>query len=153
MKRLNNLLCRLVRRHLKTPRIAKSRGFKVTPNGYKYKDKALFLVSRRVRKRVCLPLKDDNISDRQLYISVCGNTAVVVRTIEVKPKASSLSDGTIYIHVGYKDMLTLSNGNVYGENLNLLVTPETERLDRKNRERGHHYQSYVQSQNEGKLSK
>ena len=33
-------------------------------------------------------------------------------------------------------MLTLSNGNVYGKELGSLVTPETERLAEKNKERG-----------------
>ena len=152
-KRLNNLLCRLVRRHLKTPSIGTSRGFKVTPNGYKYKDKALYLVSRKPRKRVCIPLKDNNTSDRQLYISLRGNAAVIIRPIEVQPKNIPLSTDVLYAYVGYKDMLTLSNGNVYGKDLNKLVTPETERLDRKNRERSRHYEAYAQSQNEGDLKK
>lgn len=151
--RLNNLLCRMVRQQLKKPKVGISTGFKVTPNGYKYKDKALYLVSRTPRKRVCIPLKDANISARQLYICLRGKQAVVVMPVEVEIKKYLSAEAVLYAHIGYKDMLTLSNGHVYGEGLNKLVTPETERLDRKNRERGKLYEAYLREQSDGNIKK
>ena len=151
--RLNNLLCRLVRRFLKTPRIGKSTGFKVTPNGYKCKDKALYLVSRKPRKRVCIPLTEDIASDRQLYITLRGNRAAIAVPVDMEVKKSETAEAVLYAHIGYKDMLTLSSGHVYGRDLNKLVTPETERLDRKNRERGKLMKACIRNLQEGRLKK
>lgn len=151
--RLNNLLCRLVRRYLRPPKPGKSEGFKVTPMGYKYKEANLHLVSRVPRKRICLPLKDRNISKRQLRISLQGDRAVIFVPVEVEVKKHPEAQNVLYVHIGYKDMLTLSTGRVYGKALNKLVTPETERLSRKNQERGKHWVVCLREEREGRLKK
>ena len=152
-KRLNNLLCRLVRKHLQQPKTNSQAGFKVIPAGYRYKEQGLYLVSRQPRKRICIPLRDSNTSSRQLHIVLKGDIAVIAMPVDVIARKSPDAHSIIYAYIGYKDMLTLSNGHVYGENLNKLVTPETERLYEKNRERRKQYAAYRKSKENGNLKK
>lgn len=153
VKRLNNLLCRLVRKHLQSPMTSSQAGFKVTPTGYCYKEQSLYLASRQPRKRVCIPLRDSNTSSRQLHIVLKGDIAVIARPVDVSAKHSLEAQNTIFAYIGYKDMLTLSNGHVYGENLNKLVSPETERLYEKNKERKRYYDAYCENKEKGNLKK
>lgn len=135
-KRLNNLLRRLVRRHLTVPATENVNTFRVNPNGYKYQDGGIYLVSRIPRKRVFIPLKDNRVFDRQILITMQGNTALLYVPIETKVKHHEDYQGTVYMHIGNRDMLTLSNGNIYGQDLEARVYPETLRLEAKNHERG-----------------
>lgn len=152
-KRLNNLLCRLVRKYLKVPAAAGGTGFRVTPMGYKYKPGGLYLVSRKPRRRVCLPLRDNTVSTRQLHVSVQGDRAVVAMPVEVEARSHPPGESVLYAYIGYKDMLTLSTGKVFGKDLNKLVTPETERLNKANHERGRHWQVYLECRDSGDLKK
>ena len=151
--RLNNLLGRLVRKHLRVPRINSQAGFKVMPTGYRYREQALELVSRQARKRVRIPLKDGNVSKRQLHIYVKEDRAVIAIPIDVEIKRQPEAQNVLYAYIGYKDMITLSTGRVYGKDLNKLVTPETERLNEKNRERRKQYNAYCKSMEAGNLKK
>jgi len=151
--RLNNLLCRLVRKHLRVPKTNSQAGFKVMPTGYHYKEQGLELVSRQARKRIRLPLKDSTTSKRQLHIYVRDDRAVIAIPVDVEIKRKPEAQNVLYAHIGYKDMLTLSTGCVYGQDLNKLVTPETERLNEKNRERRKQYNAYCRSMEEGNLRK
>ena len=132
--RLNNLLCRLTRKFLVKPKVRGANQFKVTPAGYKYKDGGIYLVSRLPRRRIFLPLKDTLVTNRQIRINIDDNRARIQIPVDVDTKENNSAD-SVYIYVGYKDALTLSNGHIYGKGLENLVTPETERLNAKNRER------------------
>ena len=55
--RLNNLLCRLTRRYLTVPKTENTNWFRISPNGYSYKDGAMRIVCRMPRKRISIPLK------------------------------------------------------------------------------------------------
>lgn len=141
-KRLNNLLCRLTRKYLKTPEADHSDYFRVSPNGYSYKKGALWFASRTPRKRVAVPLKDNQIFDRQLQIFLNDNSLTVAVPVEAKIKQHIDYVNTVYIHIGNKDMFTLANGNLYGKSLSELVDAETERLTQKNKERARMHAAY-----------
>ncbi|MBQ7478109.1 MAG: transposase [Selenomonadaceae bacterium] len=133
--RLNNLIRRLVRRYVAKPKIRSTTQFKVIPAGYKYKNGGLYLVSRVPRRRICLPLKDTQTSTRQIRICIKEDSVDIHIFRDVEIHEDESRKGTIYIYIGYRDALTLSNGHVYGQELNKLVSPETERLSAKNAER------------------
>jgi len=135
VNRLNNLLCRLTRKYLIQPEAGRADSFRISPNGYSYKDGAMRIVCRVPRKRVSIPLKDSRTFDRQIRVHIKENYVALAVPVEAKIKKHPDYTNTVYIHIGYKDMFTLSNGNIYGEALGDIVTPETERLTRKNRER------------------
>ena len=135
VNRLNNLLCRLTRKYLTQPETGRADSFRISPNGYSYKDGAIRMVCRVPRKREAIPLKDSRTFDRQIQVHIKDNYVALAVPVEAKIKKHADYTNTVYAHIGYKDMFTLSNGNIYGEALGDIVTPETERLAKKNRER------------------
>lgn len=153
VKRLNSLLCRLTRRYLKQPESDCMNYFRISPNGYSYKDGAMRIVCRTPRKRISIPLKDNRQFDRQIQIQIRKGYAALAVPVETKIKKHSGYTETVYIHIGRADMLTLSNGHIYGQALNEMTDPETERLDRKNRERHKVYAAYIQNAENGDMQK
>lgn len=153
VKRLNNLLCRLTRRYLIQPTTDNVSTFRISPNGYTYKEGAIRIVCRVPRKRISIPLKDDRTFDRQIQVHIKQDFVMLAVPVETKVKVHRDYINTIYIYIGSGDMLTLSNGNVYGERLDELVNPETERLAKKNQERYKMYAAYEQNAEDGNLQK
>lgn len=153
VKRLNNLLCRLTRRYLKRPESDCMNYFRISPNGYSYKDGAMRIVCRTPRKRISIPLKDSRQFDRQIQIQIREGYAALAVPVEAKIKKHSGYTETVYLHIGRTDMFTLSNGHIYGRALNEMTDPETERLDRKNRERRKAYTAYMQNVDNGDMQK
>ena len=138
-KRMNNLICRLVRRYLTRPHIHSNTQFKVSPAGYRYQDGGIYLVSRIPRSRIYLPLKGNQTSSRQIRVKLAANRVQIHIPVDIEAGDSDEGVNDIYIYIGYRDALTLSNGNIYGKNLAKLVTPETERLNTKNTARNRLY--------------
>lgn len=149
-ERLNNLLRRLTRRYLVKPVVSgKADSFCVSPGGYSYRDGALCLVSRVPRKRIKLPLKDTRTCDRQIRICIRQNAAAIAIPVNRKMRRHEDYKNIIFVHLGYRDMCTLSSGIVYGEGLGELAAAKSERLMGKNRERGRMRDSYRKSLAEG----
>lgn len=142
VKRLNNLICRLVRRHLKAPDQRKADSFSVSPAGYRSDETGLYLTSRTPRRRVFLPVNGIGKPDRQLRIIIRENDIKIAFPVDVEARKRADYTNVVYAYIGYSDMLTLSNGNIYGKELGSLVTPETERLADKNNERGRLHSLY-----------
>lgn len=153
IKRLNNLLCRLTRKYLTMPQTENTNSFRISPNGYSYKEGAIRIVCRVPRKRISIPLKDNRIFDRQIQIQLKKNSVVLTIPIETKIKKHNDYTNTVYVHIGYKDMFTLSNGNIYGRSLDSIVSPETERLNQKNQARRKMYVIYEQNTEAGNRKK
>lgn len=151
--RLNNLLRRLTRKYLTQPETSSIDFFRISPNGYSYKDGAMRIVCRVPRKRISIPLKDNRTFDRQIRIHIRENFVALAVPIETKIKQHSDYTNTVYIYIGYQNMFTLSNGNIYGSALDTLVSPETERLARKNKERYRIYTVYEQNAEAGNQRK
>lgn len=153
VKRLNNLLCRLTRRYLTQPKTDRTDSFRVSPNGYSYKDGMIRIVCRIPRKRIAIPLRDDRTFDRQIQIQIRENDIALAVPVEAKVKKHQDYVNTIYIYIGNQDMFTLSNEHIYGASLEELTNPETERLVQKNKERRKMYTAYVQSSEDGNTKK
>lgn len=153
VKRLNNLLCRLTRRYLTQPRSDCMDSFRISPNGYSYKDGMMRIVCRVPRKRVSIPLKDNRTFDRQIQIRIRQNNVALAVPVESKVKVHTDHTSTIFIYIGRQDMFTLSDGQIYGAALEELTDPETDRLARKNRERHKMYTVYAQSAEDGDTKK
>lgn len=134
--RLNNRIRRMVRKYLTQPRCGLTQLFRVSPNGYRYGEGGIYLVSRIPRHRIFIPLRNDERYDRQILFIIEGNCATLHIPVETKIKKHGDYTGIVYMHIGSRAMFTLSDGTVYGDNLENIVFPETLRLDRKNQERG-----------------
>ncbi|MGN0638255.1 MAG: zinc ribbon domain-containing protein [Huintestinicola sp.] len=153
VKPLNNRIKRWTRKYKATPRSDSADTFRVTPGGYSYRNGGIRLVSRVERKRVFIPLKDPTPYKRQLNIVIMDDYIKIAVPTEKKVIGCPDNKNVIYVHIGYKDMVTLSNGNVYGAELQKLVLPETERLAVKNNERGKVYKAYLKSLDSGDAEK
>lgn len=153
VKRLNNLLCRLTRKYLTVPQTDNVDSFRVSPNGYSYKDGAMRIVCRVPRKRISIPLRDERVFDRQIQIQIRKDSVALAIPVDTKIRKHPDYINTVYIHIGSRDMFTLSNGNIYGKALEALIAPETERLARKNRERRRMYTVYEQNTENGNRQK
>lgn len=152
-KRLNNLLRRLTRKYLGKPVVSRTDSFSVPPVGYSYKGGTLCLASRTRRKRVALPLKDNKTSNRQIRVCMKENYAAIAIPVEVKKQKHHEFLNTIYVHLGYQNMCTLSSGCVYGRDLGSLLEAKTERLMEKNRERARMRTAYRKSLAAGDVRK
>lgn len=153
VKRLNNLLCRLTRRTLTQPKTDNISSFRISPNGYSYKDGVIRIVCRVPRKRISIPLKDKRTFDRQIQVHIKDNFVALAVPIEAKVKKHQDYTNTVYIYIGNQDMFTLSNEHVYGTSLSELIYPETERLAKKNQERHRVYTAYRQNVENGNRQK
>lgn len=153
VNRLNNLLCRLTRRYLTKPQTEYKDSFRISPNGYSYKDGAMRIVCRTPRKRISIPLRDSRMFDRQIQVHIRQNDVALAVPVETRVKKHQDYTGTIYIYIGSRDMMTLSNERIYGASLDSLTSPETERLARKNKERSRMYTAYMQNAGDGNVKK
>ncbi len=100
VKRLNNLLCRLTRRYLTQPKTDSVSSFRISPNGYSYKDGAMRIVCRVPRKRISIPLKDGRTFDRQIQVHIKDNFVALAVPVEAKIKKHQDYTNTVYIHIG-----------------------------------------------------
>lgn len=153
VRRLNNLLCRLTRKYLHKPEVANADSFRITPAGYSYKDGNFRMVCRTPRRRVPIPMKDSRTFDRQLQVCIREDSIALGAPVDKAVRRHADYVGTVYIHIGNRDMFTLSNGHIYGQGLEKIVDPETERLNGKNRMRGEMYRTYEKSAEEGSIRK
>ncbi len=134
--RLDNRIRRMVRKYLAKPKTEYSQLFKVSPNGYRYGDGGIYLVSRTPRHRIFIPLKNNEQYNRQILFTIEEGGATLHIPVETKIKKHTDYTNTVCMHIGNQVMFTLSDGTVYGEALGQMVFPETLRLDQKNQERG-----------------
>lgn len=149
VERLNNLLRRLTRKHLTKLEVGSTDYFCISSGGYTYRDGAIYIASRTSKQRIELPLKDSSVCRRQIRLCIRKDYAALALPVEAKIKKHEDYNNTVYIHIGYQDMFTLSNGNVYGQSLGGMTSTETQRLTDKNRKRARIRAEYQQSMESG----
>lgn len=153
VERLNKLLCRFTRKYLTKLEVGSIDYFSIASCGYAYRDGAIFLSSRTSGQRIALPLKDSNVCKRQIRLCIREGYAALALPVETKVKRHDDYSNTVYIHIGYQDMFTLSNGSVYGQDLGSMTSVETQRLTDKNRERARLRAVYQKSMEAGDTKK
>ncbi len=153
VERLNNLLRRLTRKHLAKPETGSMDCFSIAPSGYAYRNGAICIASRTAGQRIPLPLKDDRICDRQIRICIKKDYAALAIPVETKIRKHKDYGSTVYIHIGYQDMFTLSNGHVYGQSFGGMTSQETQRLTDKNKGRAKMRAAYKHSMEFGDREK
>ena len=117
VRKLNQYLCRQVRRHLKKMHTDTADGFSISEKAYRYKDHGIYIATKENRKRVFIPLTDNNHYKKQLYIILhpeTGNLEIRV-PVERAVKRHEDYNRTIGLAVGIRNMFVTDTGNVYGE--------------------------------------
>lgn len=153
VERLNNLLCRLTRKYLTKLEVISTDSFSIASCGYAYRDNAIYIASRTPGRRLEIPLKDSNICKRQIRLCIRKDYAALALPVETKIKKHEDYNNIVYVHIGYQDMFTLSNGNIYGQSLGNMTSMETQRLNDKNRRRAKIRAVYQQSMESGDKEK
>lgn len=116
-KKLNLYLRRQVRRHLDKPHTDAADGFPVSPKGYRHADHGIYLSMKERRKRLFIPLTDNNQYSKQIYVRLYpeeGKITVNV-PIEVRQRHPEGYNGEIGLAFGLKCMFVTNQGRAYGE--------------------------------------
>lgn len=119
VKKLNNYLRRQVRLlHVKL-HVNRKVGFSLTERAYRYGNHGIYITMKEKRKRIFIPLTDNNRYDRQIYIKLYPETGGMEIKVPVDVKVQKHEDyiRQIGLAMGMNTMLTTDEGNVYGERL------------------------------------
>lgn len=116
-KRLNQYLRRQVRRHLHKLHTDTVDGFAVSEKAYRYDDHGIYLAIKEKRKRVFIPLTDNNRYAKQLYVRIFpedGNIVIHV-PVEVKVRQNEDYQKEVGLAMGIRAMFVTDEGSIYGE--------------------------------------
>ncbi len=115
--RLDQYLRRQVRRHLDKPHTDAAEGFIVSPKGYRYADHGIYLTMKESRKRLFIPLTDNNQYKTQIYVRLCPDKERITLNIpiEVRQRHPKGYSGKSGLAMGLNCMFVTDQGRVYGE--------------------------------------
>lgn len=115
--RLDGYLRRQVRRHLEKPHTDAADGFPASPKGYRYADHGIYLTMKESRKRLFIPLTDNNSYQTQIYVRLYPDEGRITLNIpiEVKQRHPAGYEGEIGLAMGLKCMFVTDQGRAYGE--------------------------------------
>ena len=101
-----------------------SPGFSITERAYRYADHGIYISTEIPRKRVFIPLTDNNTYKSQLYIKIYPDEGKVEIKVPVKRKTAWHDDyiNETGIALGIKTMLTTDKGREYGKDFFTLQT-------------------------------
>jgi transposase len=119
VQRLHRYLSRQVRRdHVKLHTDA-AEGFSAAERAYRYGDHGIYLSIKEKRKRVYIPLTDQNRYQRQLYVRLYPAERRVELVVPVKVAVRCHGDycNQVGLALGIYVMLTTDEGRTYGEDL------------------------------------
>lgn len=115
--RLDQYLRRQVRRHLDKPHTDVADGFVISPKGYRYADHGIYITMKESRKRLFIPLTDNNQYKTQIYIRLYPDEKRITLNIPIEVRQRHLVgyDGEIGLAMGLKCMFVTDQGRAYGE--------------------------------------
>ena len=115
-RRLDQYLRRQVRRHLDRPHTDAADGFPAAPKGYRYADHGIYLTMKESRRRLFIPLTDNNRYKTQIYVCLYPDEGRITLNIpiEVRQRHPAGYEGEIGLAVGLKCMFVTDQGRIYG---------------------------------------
>lgn len=136
VEKMHRYLCRQVRKyHVRNLHTDAAKGFFITERAYRYgENKAgnpdgchreqfgIFIASKEKRKRIFIPLTDENTYKQQLYIKLKPEDNEIQIDIPIEMKIRTHRDYTkeIGLSQGIWSMFTTHEGNIYGEHFGIL---------------------------------
>lgn len=117
VQKLHRYLCRQVRKFHRRQHTDTADGFGITERAYRYADHGIYISTKQSRKRIFVPLTDNNQYKSQLYIKLFPEKDSVEIIAAVNVKVHSHDDYTnqIGLAFGMYTMLTTQEGHRYGE--------------------------------------
>lgn len=94
-------------------------GFSVTERAYRYADHGIYISTKQSRKRIFVPLTDNNQYKNQLYVRLYPESGNIEIKVPINVLVRSHPDYTneVGVSMGMYIMLTTDKGHVYGERL------------------------------------
>lgn len=121
-EKLNRYLCRKVRRKLRKLRTNKADGFAITERAYRYGQAGdtygIYISTKEKRKRIYIPLTDENQYKRQLYIKLRPEEERIEISVPIEVDVRHHADyqSEVGLTMGMWKMFATDNGHIYGEN-------------------------------------
>lgn len=117
VKKLENYLRRQVRRYNRRLHVDSVDGFSVSERAYRYGDHGIYISVKQKRKRIFIPLTDNNQYTRQLYLRLYPEEHAVELCIpvDIAVKKRRGYDREVGLSMGMLSMLVTDEGHVYGE--------------------------------------
>lgn len=119
VNKLHNYLCRQVRKHLTKLHTSRAEGFSIGSKAYRYGEHGIYIAIKEKRKRIFIPLTDNNHYQSQLYIKLYPEGQGIEIHVPIQITVREHPD---YIHergisLGMQIMLTTDQGHEYGQEL------------------------------------
>lgn len=118
-EKLQHYLSRQVRKYHKKMYTGQALGFSLSAKAYRYENHGISIASKEKRKRIFIPLTDNCQYKSQIYLKINpGEHSVQIHVpVNVERKSHEDYQNRIGISLGMHTMLTVDNGNGYGEDL------------------------------------
>lgn len=118
-ERLNRYLCRQVRKYYNRQHTDRAEGFSISAKAYRYGEHGIYIATREKRKRVFVPLTDNNQYAAQLYIRLyMEEKRLEIRVpVNVAVRVHEDYNNHVGVSTGLFTMLTTDEGHKYGEHL------------------------------------
>lgn len=128
--KLNNYIRRQTRKNLNFLHANMENGFHIAQRAYRYAGGGIYLTTKENRKRIFIPLTDNNVYQKQLFIRLIENenNLVIYVPINIKNIEHVEYQNKIGLSYGYHVMFTVSNGNQYGKNLSSYEMEASDRI-------------------------
>ncbi len=123
-ERLHRYLCRKVRKYHVKLHTDVSDVFSITERAYRYADHGIYISIKEKRKRVFIPLTDNNRYQCQLRIKLYPDKSRIEIAVPVNVNVRNHTDYRKQVGVafGYYRMLTTDEGHCFGEELGRFQT-------------------------------
>ena len=94
-------------------------GFSATERAYRYGDHGIYISTKQNRKRVFVPLTDNNRYESQIYVRLLPERGRLEISVPIQVSVRNHEDysNEVGLAVGIFTMLTTDQGHCYGENL------------------------------------
>ncbi len=118
-EQLHRYLCRQVRKHHRKLRTDVADGFSVAERAYRYGSHGIYISIKEKRKRIFVPLTDNNEYKSQLRLKLYPAEARLELLVPVRVTVQVHEDyrGEVGVAFGFYSMLTTDGGHCYGEEL------------------------------------
>lgn len=117
IQKLHRYLCRQVRKYHYKQHTEVADGFGITERAYRYADHGIYISTKQSRKRIFVPLTDNNQYKSQLYIKLLPDkdSVDIIAAVNVRVHTHADYTNQIGLAVGMYTMLTTHEGHCYGE--------------------------------------
>lgn len=116
-ERMHRYVCRQARKYHVKQHTDTADGFSISSKAYRYQDHGISIATKQNRRRIFVPLTDNNQYSSQLYIKLYPEKGNLEIMVPVYMTARSHDDYTnqVGISIGMFTMVTTSDGRYYGE--------------------------------------